>query len=267
MWELRRLVHPTDRLPLEHALHEHLAGRTPEHHRDYRIRHADGRWVWLEERASVVERDLNGAPSRVIGTCADVTDRVCAQQSAEWLALHDPLTSLPNRASFDRELRRSIQQAADRGAPIGLLLLDLDHFKWVNDRYGHQAGDQLLVHLGRRLRGSIRQADLVARFGGDEFAVIVTRQRQGADPGPVVERLLSRLRPPFEVHGQVVTVTASAGLAMHGGGLDGEQLVARADRALYEAKAAGRATWRRQEEPVTLPIGPGWAGRRMWPGS
>lgn len=244
MAELRSQVHPDDRSALDRALEDHLMGRTPHHQADYRTRHSDGRWIWLEERALVVERDAAGRARRVVGTCGDITERISAQRGAEWLALHDSLTALPNRALFRRELRRALCGTSEHRVRVGLLLLDLDRFKEVNDRCGHQAGDRLLAHAARRLRASVRSADVVARIGGDEFAVIIALPPTSGAFAAVADRLLGRLRVPFEVDGEQVAVTASGGLAVHLPGLREQELLARADRALYEAKAAGRATWR-----------------------
>lgn len=241
---LHERVHTEDRRALEQSLGDHLAGRTPDHRATYRVRHGDGKWIWLEERALVVERDATGRPRRVVATCDDVTDRVSAHQSAEWLALHDSQTGLPNRVLFRRELRRAIDFAEQRYRGVGLLTLDLDRYKLVNDRYGHAAGDRLLTHVARRLRGSVRRTDIVARIGGDEFAVLVAQQHGDRGMAVVAERVLARLLVPFAVGGERVVVTASAGVAMHTPGIDDEQLLDRADRAMYAAKRSGRATWR-----------------------
>ena len=242
--ELHERVHPEDRAALEQSLGDHLAARIPGHRATYRVRHGDGRWIWLEERGLVVERDSTGGPRRVVATCDDVTDRVSAQQSTEWLALHDSQTGLPNRVLFRRALRRAIDFADRRYLGVGLLVMDLDRYKLVNDHHGHAAGDRLLAHVARRLRGSVRRTDIVARIGGDEFAALVVQQHGDRGMAVVAERVLARLRVPFAVGGQRVVVTASAGVATHSPGIDDEQLLARADRAMYAAKRSGRGTWR-----------------------
>ena len=115
--------------------------------------------------------------------CRDVTERKLLEQTLEHMAMHDPLTDLPNRKLYDRELRRARARAEREGRSLALMLLDLDRFKQVNDTYGHQVGDQLLVEVARRLAGRVREGDLVARVGGDEFAVLA----EGA-PAPRASR-------------------------------------------------------------------------------
>lgn len=245
MRELRRLAHPGDQEELARSLDEHLLGRSPAHVVEYRARHGDGRWVWLEERGLVVERDPDGAPRLVAGACWDITRRMSVQRSVEWLALHDTLTGLPNRVLFDRELQRALGTAETGGAGPGLLVLDLDDFKQVNDRFGHAAGDQLLRAVGRRIRSSVRRADVVARIGGDEFAVIMHRAEEEHALGAVAARVVTQLRAPFEVMGRRVTVGASAGTALRGAEhVAPDELVDRADRAMYVAKLHGGGGWR-----------------------
>jgi diguanylate cyclase (GGDEF)-like protein/PAS domain S-box-containing protein len=245
MRELRRLAHPGDQEELTRSLDEHLLGRSPSHVAEYRARHADGRWVWLEERAHVVEREPDGAPRLVAGACWDVTRRMSVQRSVEWLALHDTLTGLPNRVLFNRELQRALGTAEAGGAGPGLLVLDLDDFKQVNDRFGHAAGDQLLRAVARRIRSSVRRADVVARIGGDEFAVIMHRAQDEHALGAVASRVVTQLRAPFEVMGRRVSVGASAGTALPAADhVAPDELVDRADRAMYAAKLCGGGTWR-----------------------
>jgi diguanylate cyclase (GGDEF)-like protein len=249
MRELRRLAHPGDQEELGRSLDEHLLGRSPSHVAEYRARHADGRWVWLEEHALVVERELDGAPRLVTAACWDVTRRMSVQRSVEWLALHDTLTGLPNRVLFNRELQRALGTAEAAGAGPGLLVLDLDAFKQVNDRFGHAAGDQLLRAVARRIRSSVRRADVVARIGGDEFAVIMHRAQDEHALGAVASRVVTQLRAPFEVMGRRIAMGASAGTALPTADhVAPDELVDRADRAMYAAKLCGGGTWRTAED-------------------
>jgi diguanylate cyclase (GGDEF)-like protein len=162
-----------------------------------------------------------------------------SQQQAEQLARaasSDPLTGLANRAAIDARL-------ADATARDALLFLDLDGFKEVNDELGHAAGDSVLLAVASRLRGCVAETDLVGRFGGDEFVVLLSGVHDEAQATAVAERLLAALREPIAVHGRSVDVGASIGIALPGRAADSEQLLRRADRALYAAKAAGKGRW------------------------
>lgn len=253
--DIRAWAHPDDRPRVESALRDHLSGRTPSHHSEYRALHGDGHWVWLEERARVVERHEDGTPRRVVGTCVDVTERIATLHGAAWLALHDPLTTLPNRTLFTRRLAQARADAAAGGPGYGVLLLDLDCFKQVNDRSGHLAGDRLLVQVAGRLRHSVRRSDVVGRLGGDEFAALIIGPRAGA-LATVADRIIGRLREPFVVAGASMVVSASGGLAV--GPAQPGALLKRADVALYAAKAAGGACWHRHgPSPAAAPAGTG----------
>lgn len=247
--ELRARVHPEDRDALRVALEDLTEGRAPQHRHAYRIRHADGRWLWFEERALIASRDGEGRATLVVGACDDVTERQNSRRGVEWLALHDPLTQLPNRAAFLRRLRGL--WSASLHVPAALLVLDLDRFKSVNDGWGHAVGDQVLALAGRRLRGRVRRSDLVSRIGGDEFAILIQRH-DAADPGAVAARLVISMREVYRVGEAVLAVTASAGLALVRGGGCADDVLARADAALYEAKRSGRDTWRREPESPDL---------------
>ncbi|HEV3231651.1 MAG TPA: EAL domain-containing protein [Candidatus Dormibacteraeota bacterium] len=161
-------------------------------------------------------------------------------QKMQHQAFHDPLTGLPNRALFLDRLSGSLRRARrEVGSHLAVLFIDLDRFKVVNDSLGHAAGDELLVEVGTRLQGCIREIDTAARLGGDEFAVLVDDPRDTGEAVLLVERLLERLRPPFHIGGKAVSVGAAVGVAMATGREEASELLRNADLAMYRAKAAG----------------------------
>jgi len=166
------------------------------------------------------------------------------QAQLETLAYSDPLTGLANRRLFSDELRLLVAQA-ERGSPaFTLLLIDLDHFKPVNDTYGHDAGDALLVAAAGRLLAAVRESDRVFRLGGDEFAVLLGQATDRATLAPMCARMLHDLAQPLLLPaGATIEISASVGAAVHQRGRSHEQLYKQADVALYRAKAAGRNTW------------------------
>lgn len=192
---------------------------------------------WIEERG---RRTDDG---RVIGTCLDVTDRLRREQVLSWEAEHDPLTGLLSRRSFDRLLEQALLSAAGEGARVSLLMVDVDDFKGVNDRWGHPAGDRVLSSIAHRLRAVLRQADPVARWGGDEFAVVLETDTRGLRAWGVAERLVAACRQRVELEAGRVSTCASIGLSVSRPGEALGSLADRADRALYAAKRAGGDRW------------------------
>ncbi len=163
----------------------------------------------------------------------------------EFMAHHDSLTQLPNRSMLQDRLRRAASLARRHGHRIGLLFVDLDNFKGVNDTLGHSVGDQLLQVVALRLQGCVRQEDLLARLGGDEFCVLLENIDSHADAGAVAQKLLDALSEPYRVSGQNLSVPASIGIAcMPEDGSDAEELLKAADIAMYRAKAGGRNSYR-----------------------
>jgi diguanylate cyclase (GGDEF)-like protein len=154
-----------------------------------------------------------------------------AEQALRHEASHDPLTGLPNRKAFTTLLG----DALERGEGCEILFCDLDGFKSVNDRYGHAQGDQLLIEVSRRLRESVRTDDLVSRFGGDEF-VILFRETTPNEVHTINRRIIDALSRPFPTSGEFVTIGASTGTALAAGDADPEELIDRADHAMYSAK-------------------------------
>ncbi|PJI98721.1 PAS domain S-box-containing protein/diguanylate cyclase (GGDEF)-like protein [Acidovorax sp. 69] len=195
-------------------------------------------------------RDLHGRVTGVLGVCRDITDRKRAEQEIERLAFYDALTGLPNRRLLLDRLQRSIA-ACQRTKNLGaLLFIDLDNFKDLNDTLGHDMGDQLLAQVATRLVGSVREADTVARFGGDEFVVMLEAlapdlQEAATQAETVAEKLLASLNQPFDLDGGQHYSTPSIGITLFGDErLTVDELLKRADLAMYQAKAAGRNTQR-----------------------
>jgi diguanylate cyclase (GGDEF)-like protein/PAS domain S-box-containing protein len=191
---------------------------------------------WLMNN-KVPIRDRAGAIIGLVGIGRDVTDRLMLEEQLAHQAFHDPLTKLPNRLRFLQALETEL--ASDEMPAV--IFLDLDGFKVVNDSLGHGAGDDLLVKVAGRLRSSLRPGDLLARFGGDEFAVLVGAE---VDAARVTERLLAALQSPFELEGRETYIGASAGIAPATCPSRAAEGVLRdADIALYEAKRRGRGRW------------------------
>ncbi len=171
----------------------------------------------------------------------DIADRKRAEQRISFLAYHDPLTGLDNRLGLRMRLTEALAEGAARRGRIGVMMLDLDRFKTINDTLGHDAGDRVIAELARRIRAAVRETDIVARLGGDEFVVVLTSLEAGARIESVVEPIFAPLRGRFEVDGNVVHVTVSAGVSVFpDDGTDGQTLLKRADIAMYAAKARGR---------------------------
>jgi len=176
-----------------------------------------------------------------LGIVADITQRHDAEYRIRHLAHYDSLTSLPNRTLLNEHLLEVIQGARTRQRGVAVLFTDLDRFKYVNDTLGHQAGDELLLAVALRLRACVRDGDLVARTGGDEFVVVLDNLDEGSVPEDLAERILASLARPFELCGRHLTVTLSIGIALYpNDGLDGAALIKNADAAMYLAKERGR---------------------------
>jgi diguanylate cyclase (GGDEF)-like protein/PAS domain S-box-containing protein len=204
------------------------------HNRSHEVRHCCF-------YASVVSTAANGPPGTVLLLVEDVTERMATLENIHRLAHHDTLTGLPNRLLFQDRLEQALGIAQRQGQRVAVMLLDLDHFKDVNDSLGHTAGDQLLREVAKRLAEGIRATDTWARLGGDEFALVQTGARGSEDAEIMVQRVLGALGPPFTVEGQRVHVSASLGVTLFpdDGGTP-ERLMRNADMALYRAKAEGR---------------------------
>ena len=208
---------------------------------EFRFRRKDGAELWVLLEASP-DRDEVGNYVGSLAMVTDVTERRQAQKALEHQTRHDGLTGLPNRLMLAERLADALVAARVEHQHVGVLVLDLDHFKEVNETFGLLAGDRLLEQVGPRLRAEIRAQDLVARLGGDEFAVLLPAT-DGTAATTLATRLLDALQRPFEVQGQHLDVAASIGVAIFpNDGDDADSLLRRADIALFVAKQ-GRGTF------------------------
>jgi diguanylate cyclase (GGDEF)-like protein/PAS domain S-box-containing protein len=235
------LLHPDD-LDRVRALAEQVTnGDIDRFEAEYRMRHRDGHWVWIQDRARVYERDAQGRALRIAGTHMDITRRKVAELKLEYLVDHDELTGLLNRRGVWQSVQRIHAQSQRSGRPCCIAILDLDHFKLVNDAYGHGVGDDVLKWVSARLREEVRQADWLGRWGGEEF-VIALPQTNEVQARAGLERIRERIASrPIEIQGQPIRVTLSIGFATFRSDEDDPRdVLARADVALYHAKNAGR---------------------------
>ena len=176
-------------------------------------------------------------------TARDVTQRKNVERQLRSRADNDPLTGLPNRALFFDRLGRALAQARQSSSGVGVLFLDVDRFKLVNDTHGHAVGDAVLIEFGKRLRGAVRATDMVARLGGDEFAILLPRMEGIVPAERVANDILVAMTTPVVVGALQLSIGTSIGVGFSAGHDTPEALVGRADRSLYRAKRSGRGTF------------------------
>ena len=186
-------------------------------------------------------KDETGHYSHFAGIFTDITQRKIAEERLHFLANHDPLTGLPNRTLFMERLLLATQRAQREGRKIGLMFIDLDRFKYINDTMGHAAGDKLLTEIAERLKSTLRECDTVARLGGDEFTVILENISDVQHVAKIAKKLVSKLNGIVKIEQQEVFVTASIGIAIFPeDGEAPETLLMNADTAMYRAKERGK---------------------------
>jgi diguanylate cyclase (GGDEF)-like protein/PAS domain S-box-containing protein len=233
-----RILHPDDR---ERVLAEdERTDQTGEpFSMEYRQIAKDGSVVCVRDEATLVHNE-EGEPLYWLGIQTDVTERKRLEERLEHQALHDPLTDLPNRRLFVDRLGQALRRARRRGRGVAVLFMDLNNFKNINDSFGHETGDDLLVAAAERFKGCLRPEDTLARFGGDEFVVLLEDAEGPDEPVRVAERIARELGGPFVLGGNELYVGASIGVAMGGERTeDPGVLLKDADMAMYRAKEEG----------------------------
>ncbi|MCM8565817.1 GGDEF domain-containing protein [Thauera linaloolentis] len=235
---------PEDRQRIESAIEAAYQQHTA-YEVEYRMRARDGRIHWVSERGRIYVTE-DGSALWLDGVIIDVTERKAAEDAIRNLAFVDTLTHLPNRRFLLDRLRQGLAGSRRHGRHGALLFVDLDHFKQVNDTYGHEAGDKLLCEVARRLKQCVREGDTVARLGGDEFVVLLEELGdnggEACEKGALIaEKIRSAINAPFELGDARHTCTPSIGVTGYGPGDESaEALLRRADAAMYCAKASGR---------------------------
>jgi diguanylate cyclase (GGDEF)-like protein/PAS domain S-box-containing protein len=236
------ITHPEDLAADLEYVRRALEGGDESYKLEKRYLQANGNIVWGRLNVSLL-KDSHGRPVHFITQIEDITDRKAVEERLLHQALHDPLTSLHNRILFMDRLTHALARSERAQTPVAVLFVDLDHFKGVNDRHGHRAGDELLVAVARKLESAVRPSDTVARIGGDEFAVLCEDMSGESDAVLVAQRLCDALNEPVKFESGKISVTASIGIAFAQEGDDPDSLLKNADAAMYKVKEGGRGSY------------------------
>ena len=223
------------------GIREVLAGTREKFSLEYPC-HAPFERRWFVGR---VTRFAGNGAVRVVVAHEDITERMLSEEQILVMAYHDTLTGLPNRLLLQDRLQQALAHAGRNGQIVGVMYLDIDHFKQINDTLGHQLGDQVLKGFGGRLEGCVRRSDTVARMGGDEFVIVIAAGTEPEGVTEVARKIIERMTSPLRLPEQEVQVSTSIGVALYPrDGGDGETLLKYADLAMYDAKQQGRNLFR-----------------------
>jgi len=233
-------IHPEERERVIAHFKNTIASDAEYWLEEYSFRCADGRYVFVLDRGYII-RNASGKALRAIGTMMDITQRKQSEEIIRYQAVYDQLTGLPNRLLFNERLLAALTKARNSQKMLAVMFLDLDKFKKINDTLGHAAGDRLLESFAARISDSLRSTDTVARWGGDEFTVLLPEIISLEDAVKMAQRIQENLKPVFKLEEQSLHVTSSIGIALYPeDGEEAETLVKNADAALYRAKERGR---------------------------
>jgi diguanylate cyclase (GGDEF)-like protein/PAS domain S-box-containing protein len=246
------LIHPEDREISARCANQAIEKGLGNYTLERRYVRADGRVAWNLTSVSLIQ-DGQGNPSRFVCLHQDITERKELEKRLEQQAFHDHLTGLANRALLMDRIEQAVARLGRRRGPIAVLFMDLDNFKVINDSLGHEVGDRVLVEVSRRLKECVRPKDTVARFGGDEFVILLEGITDLSGALRVVERINEALSVPFRFEGYEVFVGTSIGIASATDAPgESEDLLRDADLALYAAKKKGKAQYRFFDESMGI---------------
>ncbi|HXF16051.1 MAG TPA: EAL domain-containing protein [Burkholderiales bacterium] len=232
-------LHLEDRPKFDHALEQCLNG-TGNLDIEYRVSWTDGNYRWLRTKGDAL-LNLDGEPIKVLWVTEDVSQRKDMDARVRFLAHHDLLTGLPNRTLFQDRLQQALAAAKRMQSRVALLFIDLDRFKYVNDSFGHRAGDILLQTVASRLRKCVRETDTVCRHAGDEYLIVLSALRDPSEAALVAEKVLKIFDEIFVLENHEVQISASVGISVYpDDGQTMEDLIRNADAAMYHSKKSGR---------------------------
>jgi diguanylate cyclase (GGDEF)-like protein len=224
-----------------------------QHHDELRVCHAGGGFHWVE--ATVRNLTDNPAVGGIVANLRDITERKAIQGRLAYDASHDALTGLANRATLLRELETAFTEHRATGRALAVVFVDLDGFKQVNDQFGHEAGDTLIVAVAAMLKRAVPGADPVGRLGGDEFGIVLGDLREPPDVTAVAERILAEMAQPVGAAGHEIYARASIGLAISSSACaSANDLLRHADLAMYHAKRRGTHTYHLFTEGASDPM-------------
>ncbi|RSK28328.1 bifunctional diguanylate cyclase/phosphodiesterase [Bacillus sp. HMF5848] len=251
LWE--NTIHPEDKPIIEGCHQELLMGKTVNI--EYRALHKDGHVIWVSDYIVPVFNYESNELIRLDGVIKDMTDQKEVEKQLQFMAYHDPLTELPNRRRFNEKVLEAIKYAEKHNELVGIMYLDLDRFKFINDTLGHNVGDEFLKIISKRLVQFIEGENVhatVTRQGGDEFAIVLCHVRVYSELCSFAEKLLPIITEPIHLNNNTYTITTSIGISIypdHSTNLDG--LIVRADQAMYLAKEKGKNTYQVYQTGLT----------------
>ena len=243
--EIKDKIHPEDVVKVMDNINRHVSGETPYYTAEYRIRKKDGSYMWALDRGKVIRWDENNNPSRMIGTFTDISIQKHLEEEIKLMAFRDPLTKLPNRLLFNDRIEVAIAHAKRYNRIFAIIIIDIDKFKKINDTYGHDIGDKLILHVGNTINSILRKTDTIARFGGDEFLLLLPDIKTIEDAERIASKIIDFFQEKALIGGKKISITLSMGIAIYPqDGEDISTLLKNADLALYEVKESGRNNYR-----------------------
>ncbi|WP_031535493.1 sensor domain-containing diguanylate cyclase [Bacillus sp. MB2021] len=236
-FDYKQYVHPEDFTKILEFEHKLLKGHPSKV--EYRVIQDESHVKWVVQKAIPII-DKNGTVSKINGHLIDITDRKTLELNLKQMAYNDDLTDLPNRKALDRHIEKTFARSKRHGHCFGIMFIDLDGFKNVNDTLGHDAGDQLLIEVASRLQDNLREEDVISRIGGDEFIVIVEESSKN-ELENIADRIIQSTSQPYSINEAEAKVSVSVGISLYpNDGETKEILLENADRAMYYAKNNGK---------------------------
>ncbi len=243
--EFKERINPDDLPNVMENINRHLRAETPFYTAEYRIRKKDRTYIWALDRGKVIRWDENGKPLRMIGTFTDISVRKRLEDEIKKMAFRDPLTNLPNRLLFNDRFEQTIIASRRHKKMFAMIIIDIDKFKKINDTYGHDTGDKLITYVGLKIRDLLRKSDTIARFGGDEFLLLLPEISNKADVEIIAKKVVDSFRKKILIGGRKLSITLSMGISLFPeDGDDSSTMLKNADLALYDVKAGGRNNYK-----------------------